>query len=396
MIKKIILCMCIISILLVDSISVNAATVISKKSEPNRNWSSSLLYAGKKYILANEKGIFVSKKPEGKWKKITSKYKGNGQLFISNGKTIYFATVTPGSPDQNKYSIYSIKTDGKKLRKVKSGKGLAELIAVYKNNLYFGSNSQDYTYCTKIIKYNLKSKKTKCVSGKYNAGRFGYLNGKIYFSGLVVTSEANNTSPLYSLNLKNNKIKKEIKRCSAYNLSKGSSSLYVSSYYYNINKGYKTDNYIYKINSKHKKTRFKKLPNDINSEIVNKNGKFVIYRTISNDYTKNTYYRRNLKTGSQKKIIGTNEKYYYNVINDIKNADLYFVKEDDYGSDSLKIKVYKLIGTKIKSMRISGKKSIVLNESYNVNNKWTHGNYWISGSSFITTEKGRIKTFKLK
>ena len=384
------LCLVILTIIL-SVVSVGAT--ISKKSDPTKNYSSSILYAGGKYILANESGIFVTTSPTSKWKKITSKYRGDGKLFISDGKTIYFATTSPGDPSQYRYSIYSIKTSGKGLKKIKSGKGPVELIACYNGNLYYGTAPVGSLYCTKMMKINLKSKKVKCVSGNHPAGVYSYLNGRIYFSELLVTVSEETRRTVYCLNLKTGKIKKVLNLCSAHNMSKSTNSIAILSNKYGSSAG-TTNNYIYTINSKHKITRSKKLPNNACLEFISKDNKYAYYRIINSSRTGSTYYRFNLKTGKKEKIKGTGGRLAFDIIGDCKSSGIYFIANDSIESYTNKIRVYKLSGTKLISQKIGNNKYKIL-RTVSINGRWTHGNYWARGNTLITTEKGIIKTYKL-
>lgn len=390
---KIIACISLSIITAFSCISAQGkTTAVSKKSVPNINYSSSLLYVNKKYIVANEKGIFVSNKPTSKWKRITSKYNSTGELFISDGKTVYFNTCSGYDPDHYKSSVYSIKTNGKKLKKIKKLKGSVNIIAAYKGNLYIENSPQGMLYYghNKILRINLKSGKTKCISKNYDAGRCSYLNGRIYFSKFIAVAEFNNQNATYCLNLKNYKIKKVAKRLNAYSLSNAESPLCFLSYYCDDKKGCTTKNYIYSINSKHKIIKSKKLPDDFGTGYVSKNGKYVYYSNIN--LSKDVYYRQNLKTGVKKKITGP-KKFPYNIIGDCKSSDIYFIynNSDKYIN---KLSIYKLSGLKLIPLKINGAKTITLKDVY-LNNSWTHGNYWISGKNLITTEKGKIKSYSL-
>lgn len=380
------LCLVILTIIL-SVVSVGAT--ISKKSDPSMDYSgsTSLLYSGGKYIMANEKGIFVAKTPTSKWKKITSKYRGNGGQLISDGKTIYFTTTTSGGNSgqtsyTEKYIIYSIKTTGKSLRKIKSGSGPADLIACYGNNLYYGGSIDGFR--SNIIKLNLKNKKVRCVSGKYSAGLYQYLNGRIYFSPIPAEVSSEKSRNTYCLNLKTQKIKKVISHSIAMNMSKSTNSIAILSNKYGSSGG-TTNNYIYTINSKHKITKSKKLPNNVEMRMVSKDNKYAYYLKSVPSTASLEYYRFNLKTGKKEKIKGTSKKQYYNIIGDCKSSDIYF-NINTYSNNSMNLKVYKLSGTKLIRQKISGKTSKTLNSSTN---------YWISGKYLITNCKGKIKVYKL-
>ena len=391
---RVIACVMVLLTLLTAQITAQGKETVYRKSVPHNNYSSSMIYVGKKYILANESGIFTAKSPSLKWKKITSKYDGDGDLFISDGNTIYFATRSGYDPSAFKFTIYSININGKKLKKIKTCKGVTDLIAVYKGNLYIGYGPQGSLYCTKINSINLKSKKMKTVSKKYTAGHYEYLNGRIYFSLLTAALVPNADYSTYCLNLKNGKIKKTAASTAAINMSTAYSPISLESEKVNSVNGNSKKNYIYTINSKHKISKSKKLPDNSSTEFVSKNSKYAYYRMINNNTESSTYYRYNLSTGAKTKIKGTSGRLYYKIIGDAKNSDIYFVYDSSDESYTDRINIYKLKGTKLVKQKINGSAYLTL-KTVQVNGKWTHGNYWISGKSLITTQKGKIKTYKL-
>lgn len=375
------------------SVSAGSAKTVKnnyKKSDwGNLYTNSNLLYVNKKYIFANEKGIYVKKSLTAKGKKITGKV--TEEMFLSDGKTVYFTVNSGGNLEQRKYAIYSVKTNGKGLKKIKSGKGLTELITVYKGNLYYGYAPQGSLYCTKINKMNLSSKKSKCISGKRDAAFTDYYNGRIYFSEAMGTMEYINENAVYSVDLKTEKIKKVVNHAfikKSYS-GKTKKKLWIDSYTYNLKSNKPTNHYIYIINSNNKKTRSKKLPDNSDVAYVNPSCTYAIIRYFGdNNYI---YYKLNLKTCKKAKISGITGYWY--VVSDAKSGAFYFV--GDSGSRSThRMKVKKLFGTKTKTCKIGGKSSINLIE-YEISGKIYNVNYWISDGCFVVNEKGKFKSYKL-
>lgn len=345
-----------------------------------KNDTSCLLYVNKKYIYSNKKGIFIKSSPKGKSKKITSKT--TEEAILSNGKTVYFVTYPSGTakePEQINYKIYSVKTNGKGLKAIKSGKGMISLVTIYKNNLYY-QDSKDGNYYNnlpcRLVKLSHKSKKSKCISGSKTAGKVSYFNGKIYFSNYVFSyDEIDKDSIVYSVNLNNDKIKKEISYSASGNYSYTTSK---SIYFYSFKwSGSKMSNVrIYTIDKNNKLTKSKKLPNNSLVKHITSDGKYAI---INNN---ETYYKFNLKTGAKKKIITTSGE--FDITSGVKpTSSVYFIFDDNTTN---RVAVKKLVGNKLKHCKISG----------NVNMKISNKSYWIAGNYLLVESNGLLKSYKLK
>lgn len=356
------------SLLLIPT-TTEAASKTKNKFKTSDNGS---LYVNKKYIFATQKGIYVKNKISGKTKKISGKKSiGYTPSLLSDGKTVYF-TVTGKSTDpynDYRYTIYSVKTNGKKLKKIKTldNGNYFTFVTYYKGYLYYCSGIEHYA--SSLYKMNLSNKAATKV-------REGSSNG-FYFNGEIYCNRAHSDvseSTLYRYNPEKGTITK----------FKDSAPFDVYTYPYfvtekmNYEKGPTSLNIYTSTNGKTFK-KSKKLPSS----------EYVLYASGKTKYAvlekEDTLYKFTLKTGKHKKISGLNySRYgYYNIIKiDIKNDAPYFVYQTE---DT--ITVQKLSGTKAVNCKISGKSSVSAKGITDCN---------IAGGYLAVNKNGAVKTYKLK
>lgn len=364
---------CIITAFSIPTTTVSAATKNKFKFS-----DKGVLYVGNKYFFGTENGIYTSKTLTGTKKKIASKSSNDiwsgayTPQMISDGKTVYFA-VTKKSNKQyidNKYVIYSVKSSGKSLKKIKTiDKGeYFKFITCYKGYIYFCAGYQHYAsnlYKMKTSGKNLKKIKTGSSVG-------------FYFNGSIYCNRAHSDvskSTLYKVNPKTNKYKKY----------KDDAPFGVSQYPYfttqKINRsGTVVKHYnIYTSTNGKSFKKSKKLPSSAYVYFASGKTKYAIIEV------KNKPYKFNLKTGKKKKITGIYDlqyNLYGKVKADLRNDKVYFITKTDYS-----ITVQKLSGTKAKTCKIDGMSSI---SSYDISN------YNVVNGYLVVTENGKIKTYKLK
>jgi hypothetical protein len=372
----------IISVILVLTIFISIAVlpnIVNAKNYKGKYKSGeSLVYVNKKIIYYSNKGIFIKKSAKAKAQKITDK-KAVGTL-LSDGKTVFF-TVESGEAgiEHKRYTIYSVKTNGKQLTQITSSNIEADLVTYYKNCIYYLDNKEvGGTYPCCLFKYNLKTKEKKCISQNKLCARTFYYNKKIYFSNAVLSIDNVNYENLYSINLDNNKIKKVKNNAFAVDYCFSSSKACFSSYKWNNRKDIPVKRYIYTIN-KSKVKKSKKLPDNSFVYYVFNNGK----KAICSKGDGAPYYIFNLKTGKKTRIKGF--KGYGSFIGDFKSNKVYVKK--DYNSN--KLSLYKLNGSKLKKVKLSGKSSVKCS-GYS-SDCWVCGKYAIVKNSVNSYKIYKIK-----
>lgn len=341
--------------------------------------NNSFLYVNKKFILTSKKGIYFKKSAKGKSKKLTGKKVANN--FISNGKTIYFTyDMGYAGAGHQRYAVYSIKNHRKSLKKLFTGNIEISLVALYKNCIYYLDNDVvGGIFPTCLYKYNLKTKKKSLIIGNNRCPRAFYHKGKIYYSNLLVDTPEINYTHLYSLNLKNNKIKKIQNNAEAIDYCSSSNIACFESNKWNRNTDNACNIFVYTINNKNKLTKSKKLPNNSILRHVNKKGTKAIYsKGYSSDYR-----IFNLKSGKNNRIQGIGNPYYSIITEDAKSSIIYFVNI----SKSNKMTIKKLVGNKLKAVKLSGKSSIKVSSRL--------FKCWIVGKYAIINNNNNYKTYKI-
>lgn len=329
--------------------------------------ANSYLHSGKKYIMTDSSGISIYDSLNLKNKVRINKAISIEGNYITNGKTIYF-TVSAKDGHRGHY-IYSVKTNGKSLKMLKRCNIESKLITCYKNCIYYVDNNvEGGTFPTKLIKFNLKTKKSKCISGNHTACAACYYNKKIYFSAPLLDVSEVNSNSVYYVNLKNNKIKKVKEYATLakpqYHLTKN--QICFESFRYKNNNTY--DIRICHIN-KNKLIKSKKLPNNsIVDAIFSSTKKAII--SIPNKYGKK-YYIFNLSTGKKKKISGLDNDYYQVKLNE-KGTVAYFAKES-----SERLYISKLSGTKTKPCKIDN-----WSDWINISNVYSYS-WWVVGNKLV-------------
>lgn len=346
-----------------------------KLSKSTYTTSSSLLYVNKKYIFTNSKGIYVKNSLKGKEKRIANKTATSP--ILSDGNKIYFVVTTGDSPEKYKYAIYSVKINGKSTTKLKSGKGPANLITCYNGSLYYSDSPHlGALYTERIKKLNLKTKKTKVISGSKTAAHTVYFNGKIYFSVPTFSVTDMNRSKVYSVDLKTEKIKSVINNASAYNYCCSNNLLGILSYKFDVRTAKTKNVYLYTVNKNNKITKSKRLSNNINVRFVSCNGKYAIY----NDNSCNTY-KIYLKSGVKKKL--SKKIYFQHIICDMKSpSSTYLINVNS----SNQIFVRKMVGDKLKKCKIAGKSYL----------KAACDNLWVAEGNLLLGKNNKFKYYKIK
>lgn len=398
-------------IMLVSVLSVPTTTQAATANKFKTSKNGVLCVKGK-YIFATQKGIYVSKKISGKAKRIVSKKSSapiktrEGEYvsdLISDGKTIYF-TVRKISNKEGcegckvyKYIIYSVKTSGKNLRKIKTidivghdgayvdpdgtytdtvlGFNELKLAAYYKGCIYYCTRyTNTVTYASHLYKINVSNKKITRI--KYGISDAFLFNGSIF-----CTKHVTDVSPaeLYKINPKTNKIKKY----------KDDASFAVYTHPYFVTRKIDETLSPYTVEWKNIYTstngktfkKSKKLPFPTN--YVRYASGLTKYAILGN-YGDDTLYKFTLKTGKKKKITGLQSYEYkdYKIKVDIRNDKPYFVYQKD---DT--IRVQRLSGSKAVNCKINKNDSI---SSYGVDY------CQIANGYLVVNKKGTIYTYKLK
>lgn len=344
---------------------------------------STLLYVKNKYIFSGEKGVCVKKSINGKAKKVTSKV--NFSNILSNGSTVYFTTQKFNKDNEfySKITVYSIKTNGKGLKKITTLKGnYFNFISVYNGNIYASCGGAHYmSYLYKIN----PAKKTAKNTGVYCAG--GYRQGsKIYFTSSHSDADE---YPVCSCNLKTGEKKTVLNPGFVIGKSVGydgySKKLALQSYKCNSTRSaqaYKNI-YTYKSNGKFKKS--KDIPKEYYADYVLPDGKTAI---ISKG---NSYCKFNLNSGKKTKIKTTFSGYPYEteIVADTKTGKPYFAKITNG-----RLYIKKLSGNKAVSYKIKGKPSINILEA---GEQFKTSKFWIAGGYLAIDDNnnGKFKIYRL-
>ncbi len=366
------------AVCIITAFSIPTTTVSAASKNKFKFSDKGVLYVGNKYFFSTEKGIYTSKTLTGTKKIIASKKSTDiwsgayTPQMISDGKTVFFA-ITKKSTKQyieNKYVIYSVKSSGQNLKKLKTiDKGeYFKFITCYKGYIYFCAGYQHYAsdlYKMKTSGKNLKKIKTGSSDG-------------FFFNGSIYCNRAHSDvskSTLYKVNPKTNKYKKY----------KDDAPFGVGQYPYfttqKINKYgtvVKQYNIFTSTNGKSFK-KSKKLPTSAYVYFASGKTKYAIIEVNKKPYK---FY---LNTGKQERITGIYDLQYnlYSKVNaDLRNDKVYFITKTDYS-----ITVQKLSGTKAKTCKIDDMSSI---SSYDVSN------YNVVNGYLVVTENGKIKTYQLK
>lgn len=342
---------------------------------------SSLVYAGGKYIVANKKGIFVKKSVTASPKKITTK-SARGRI-VSDGKIIYFLVQSGEKSGNYKYTVYSVKTNGKSLKKIRSAKGCAELLACYNGKLYFNDTAGKYTLNkTRIVGLNLKSKKAANITKSKKANVAMYYKSKIYFCYRADTDMDTQKTAVYSVNLRNNKVSKVLSKAAIELQEENTGAPVLGSYKLDKQNFSYKNMYVYTINSKHKVTKSHSFPNNMLPQYVN--GKYAIAMDMATFST----YKITLKSGAKKKLTG-NYQMFMDVTSGVKSSNsVYGITISSMfggaGDDDLDTMVVKkLVGNRFVSCKVGGKTN------------FTGDNWWIAGNYIIVDNNSKINTYKL-
>lgn len=206
--KKLLCSIFAISILLVSTIHVNAATPYKVISDYDGKTK-----VGNYYILLNsEKGIYVSKSKSSSSKKIVNVPKSSdtkiAYTLLSNGSKIYYGIVKNNYEGFSAYmKLYRIDVSGKNnvyMGKINHGESLS---GYYNGNVFVETSSYyglgDPTQADTYI-YNLDSKKLSLVKREF---KIDYQNGK-YILGSPYRGDANAPLPIHVYNASTKKIYK--------------------------------------------------------------------------------------------------------------------------------------------------------------------------------------------
>lgn len=294
--KKLLCSIFAISILLVSTIHVNAATPYRVISDDKAKTK-----VGNYYIWLNsEKGIYVSKSKKSSPKKIVSKPKSSdthiGYTLVTNGSRIYYGTVKCNGEGFSIYmKIYRIDVSGKNNTYIGKVSRAHSFGGYYNGNLFVEKN--DYykgEYEPTIIDtyiYNLKSKKASLVKKDF---KIICQNGKYMIGAPIYENHTGSPTAIHIYNASTKKI---------YKISSEASSHYTKFlngkiYYVEINNYFEEDmGYVIKTCSytaKNKKTVYTiKMEDDGEKpgNLIGIKSSYVEYTKFKDNFSKEIYYR---------------------------------------------------------------------------------------------------------
>ena len=290
--KKLLCSIFAISILLVSTIHVDAATpykAISKKTK-----------VGNYYIWPNsEKGIYVSKSNKLSPKKIVSKPKSSDtyitETLVTNGSKIYYGIVKGEfSTDTSSYiKIYRIDVSGKNKVYVGKVNNAQNLSGYYNGNLFVEKvkpGIAQYSIIDTYI-YNLKTKKLSLVKKDF---KIYCQNDKYVLGGIYMGDDGGKSSLIYVYNASTKKVYKITSEGSNAKFLNG--KIYYAYYGKVSNAEIKTCSYT----GKNQKTLC--TINVENGGIVDIKSTYVEYFEYDGNTSKETYYRCYYSSGKVVKV----------------------------------------------------------------------------------------------
>lgn len=164
---------------------------------------------GKQYVRCTDNNtvLRVSDTKSGTGKKIVTLKSGRiGRFCVDSGRIYYSVNFTKGSSTSSK--IYSLRTDGTGKKYYRSFARDTFVEAYYKGELYLTAAFYDGTILAYESTYrlNLKTKKVTSVKKGYGVRWEDTIEGNYLFLGQF-KYDADQTTSVYSVNIKNGKVK---------------------------------------------------------------------------------------------------------------------------------------------------------------------------------------------
>lgn len=350
---------------------------IKQKSINEFKVAKGILKIGNKYIATNKSEILYKNNITEHGKMLAQK--ANTGQIMSDGKTIYF-TVDNGRDDtngHNQYDVYRTDIYENNVEKVFSGNYEVELVACKDGSIYYIDDETPgngtVTFLTKLMKYDIKSDSSICVSEDNCATIAKYVNGKIYYSPPLISADDIDENTVFAYDIKSEK-NIEVAKQSIVNPDTRKDRLCFETYVWGSNDEI-VNHYAYYFNDNNLLSKSQRLPDGYYITNLGKTDTSFLYKSKTENTTEELY-TFNLKTGEIKQIAKSVDRNNWIQFDEKKN-EFFFIKFDwDSGNDSNSEKIYisRIKGNNIVKCLIDEKDYIDYQMNYS---------YWIEDGFFV-------------